>query len=87
MLNPQLLRASMGWLDWTRRDLAKNAGVGESTLRDFLNGRHQLRLANEEAIIAALRSHGVSITTDEAGAPIGIRGIMNSQAPNFKVDS
>lgn len=35
MLTPAQCRSARGWLNWTQAELAKEASVGLSTLRDF----------------------------------------------------
>lgn len=71
-LSPALCRAGRALIDWTQDDLAKAAGVGRSTVRDFEKGHHCLQRASEEAIITALHNSGVEILAEGRGGP-GVR--------------
>lgn len=67
-LSPEQCRAARGLLDWTQEELAENAGVSRSTVRDFENGRHCLHPATAAQVVAALERGGaLLIPAGEAG--------------------
>lgn len=57
-LNPAQCRAARGWLAWTQDELAKKAGVGLSTVRDFEGERRTPIQNNLAGIRRALEEGG-----------------------------
>lgn len=72
MITPEQCRAARGWLDWTQEELAEEANVSLSTVRDFEKGRRVPIANNVLAIQNALERAGVTFTSD-GDEPTGIR--------------
>ena len=73
-LSPEQCRAARGLLDWTQEELAENAKVSRSTIRDFENGRHCLHPSTEAQVIAALERGGaLLIPSGDAGPGVRLR--------------
>jgi transcriptional regulator with XRE-family HTH domain len=71
-MNPAQCRAARAWLSWTQQELARRAGVGLSTVRDFEKGE-RMPIANNLAVIQrAIENAGITLTFDSSGKPIGI---------------
>jgi DNA-binding XRE family transcriptional regulator len=67
-LTPEQCRAARGLLDLTQEDLAKQAGVSRSTVRDYEKGRHDLHRTSAAQIVLALEKGGaVLIPADGLG--------------------
>ncbi len=60
ILTPALCRAARGFLDWTQTDLAVDAGVSRSTIRDYEGGRHDIHRATEAQLRHAFEAAGVA---------------------------
>ena len=74
ILKPEQCRAARGLLDWTQEELAEQADVSRSTIRDFENGRHHLHPATAAQVVAALEQGGaLLIPSDEAGPGVRLR--------------
>ncbi|MCB5176456.1 MULTISPECIES: helix-turn-helix transcriptional regulator [Microvirga] len=74
LLSPEQCRAARGLLDWTQEELAGNAGVSRSTIRDFENGRHCLHPGTAAQVVAALESGGaLLIPSGEAGPGVRLQ--------------
>jgi transcriptional regulator with XRE-family HTH domain len=74
LLSPEQCRAARGLLDWTQEELAEQADVSRSTIRDFENGRHHLHPATAAQVVAALEQGGaLLIPSDEAGPGVRLR--------------
>lgn len=71
MLTPEQCRAARGWLDWSQDDLAREAKVSLSTVRDFEKGRRTPIPNNLRAIKAALEGHGMEFL-DRDGTAKGV---------------
>jgi len=71
-LTPEQCRAARALLDWTQEDLAKEAGVSRSTIRDFEKGRHWLHTATATHVVAALEKAGVLLIASGRLGP-GVR--------------
>jgi DNA-binding XRE family transcriptional regulator len=73
-LSPEQCRAARGLLDWTQEELAENANVSRSTIRDFENGRHCLHPSTAAQVIAALEQGGaLLIPSGDAGPGVRLR--------------
>ena len=72
MISPEQSRAARGWLDWSQDNLAKQANVSLSTVRDFEKGRRTPIGNNLSALAAAFKHAGVTPTFDAAGRPHGV---------------
>ena len=72
MLEPEQSRAARAWLEWSQEQLAEQANVSLSTVRDFEKGRRKPIANNMVAIEQALCRAGISLVHDGAGRPIGI---------------
>jgi transcriptional regulator with XRE-family HTH domain len=73
-MSPEQCRAARGWLGWSQQDLAKQAKVGLSTVKDFENGSRRPIANNLTALQGALEAGGVRLTFDPKGSPLGIEG-------------
>jgi len=71
MISPEQCRAARAWLGWPQPELAKRAGVGLSTIRDFETGRRTPIQNNRQAIQGALESAGIAFLFKEE-KPFGI---------------
>jgi ribosome-binding protein aMBF1 (putative translation factor) len=72
MLSPEQSRAARGWLDWSQEDLAKQANVSLSTVRDFEKGRRTPIPNNIDALQRAFEAHGIRLTFTTDDKPSGI---------------
>jgi transcriptional regulator with XRE-family HTH domain len=73
MLTPEQSRAARGWLDWSQDDLAQQANVSPSTVRDFEKGRRTPIANNLDAIVRAFEGEGLTFENAEDGKPLGIK--------------
>jgi transcriptional regulator with XRE-family HTH domain len=73
MLTPAQCRAARALLDWTQATLARKAGVGWSTIKDFENGRHVLIRANMTVVKGTLEEAGIVLLAPEGGYGPGVR--------------
>jgi transcriptional regulator with XRE-family HTH domain len=71
-MSPEQCRAARGWLGWTQQELARRAGVGLSTVRDFEKGERTPIANNLSAIRRAIEAAGIQLLFDENHRPIGI---------------
>lgn len=71
-LEPIHLRMARAWLGWSHTELAEQAGVAVSTIRDFEKGRHFPRETNLSKIELAIKSTGITFLFDADANPIGI---------------
>lgn len=72
-LFPEHCRAARGLLNWTQEQLAALAGVSRSTVRDFENGRHELRRATEALLVKAFEQAGIRLVSDQQEVGIRLR--------------
>jgi len=77
-MSPEQCRAARGWLGWTQQELARRAGVGLSTVRDFEKGERTPIAQNLAAMRRAVEAAGIQLVFSESGEPSGI----GSQAPS-----
>ncbi len=66
-LTPALCRAARGFLDWTQADLALEAGVSRSTIRDYEGNRHDVHRATEAQLRQAFERGGIRFIDAENG--------------------
>ena len=66
MFTPAQCRAARGLLDWTQDELAKAAGVGVVTVRQFEAGRAEPRGSTLAVLLQALEAAGVEFTNGDA---------------------
>jgi transcriptional regulator with XRE-family HTH domain len=71
-MSPEQCRAARGWLGWTQQELARRAGVGLSTVRDFENGDRTPIPNNLAAIRRAIESAGIRLLFGSNGTASGI---------------
>ena len=71
-MSPEQCRAARAWLGWSQQDLAKNAQVGLSTVKDFENGTRKPIANNLQAMQNALEKGGIHMKDQPNGEPIGI---------------
>lgn len=79
-LLPEQCRAARGLLDWTQDQLALQAGVSRSTVRDFESQRHGLQRASEILLVQALESAGIILLPPHEEGP-GVRLRRPTDAP------
>ena len=72
MISPEQCRAARAWLGWPQPELAKRAGVGLSTVRDFETGTRTPIANNRHAIQRAFEDAGVRAVFADDGKPTGI---------------
>jgi len=69
-MSPEQCRAARVWVSWSQDELAKAAGVGLSTIRDFEAAKRTPIQNNLAAIQRALEGEGVSFTNEGIVGPI-----------------
>ena len=71
-MSPEQCRAARTWLAWTQQELARRAGVGLSTVRDFEKGERTPIANNLAAIRRVIEAAGVRLSFEATGKPTGI---------------
>jgi transcriptional regulator with XRE-family HTH domain len=71
ILSPEQCRGARGLLAWSQDQLAKRAGVGNSTVRDFEKSRRVPLADNLNAVREALEKAGVIFEND--GKHVGVK--------------
>jgi transcriptional regulator with XRE-family HTH domain len=71
-MSPEQCRAARGWLGWTQLELARRAGVGLSTVRDFEKGDRTPIPNNLAALQRAIEGAGVRLLSEPDGKATGI---------------
>jgi transcriptional regulator with XRE-family HTH domain len=71
---PAALRAARALLGWSMRDLARESGVGASTINAIENGRRERAAypATVAKLIATFAAHGVAIMPPPADGVVRI---------------
>jgi ribosome-binding protein aMBF1 (putative translation factor) len=72
-MTPEQSRAARGWLGWSQAELAANAKVSLSTVRDFEKERHVPIAATLEAMRRALEGAGIRLVFRADGRAAGIK--------------
>jgi ribosome-binding protein aMBF1 (putative translation factor) len=75
-------RAARGWLGWSQQELARQAHVGLSTVKDFERGERTPIANNLSAMRRAIQTAGIQLCFDENGSAIGIRSEYPNETPN-----
>jgi transcriptional regulator with XRE-family HTH domain len=73
ILSPAQCRAARGLMAWSQDQLAKHAGVGNSTVRDFEKGRRVPSNDSLVAIRSALEEAGVDFIPAKSAKGVGVR--------------
>ena len=71
-MSPEQCRAARAWLNWTQQELARRAGVGLSTVRDFEKGERTPIPNNLAAIRRAVENAGIQLVFDGSGNATGL---------------
>lgn len=71
-MSPEQCRAARAWLNWTQQELARRAGVGLSTVRDFEKGERTPITNNLAAIRRAVENAGIQLVFDGNGNATGL---------------
>lgn len=74
-MSPEQLRAARSWLNWSQAELATQAHVGLSTVKDYESGKRTAIANNIEAMKRALEAKGITFTDDSVRGPIFTRRI------------
>lgn len=69
-MSPEQVRAARNWLAWTQAELAENAQVGLSTIKDLESGKRTPIANNLEAIRRALEAAGIEFGDRSVAGPI-----------------
>lgn len=72
-LLPLHFRVARAWLGWTHERIADEAGVSQSTVRDFEAGRRNPRPENMGKIEVAIKTCGIRFLYDGAAKAIGVQ--------------
>ena len=82
-MTPEQCRAARAWLDISQESLAKAAGVGLSTVKDFESGKRTPIPSTQTAMKAALEKEGIgfSFSLGDDGKPCAC-GITFSKPHN-----
>jgi transcriptional regulator with XRE-family HTH domain len=72
MLTPEQSRAARALIEWSQEELASQANLGPSTIRDFEKGRRVPTINNLAAIKRALEAAGV-VFIPKNGGGVGVR--------------
>jgi DNA-binding XRE family transcriptional regulator len=87
-ITPAQCRAARGLLDWTQEQLAEQAELSRSTVRDFEGGKHGLQRASAAQVVRVFEAAGlVLIEADEMGPGVRIRspmGVVEAEASSRK---
>ena len=84
-MTPEQCRAARAWLEMSQGDLAKAAGVGLSTVKDFESGKRSPIPSTQTAMRVVLERAGIGFPFALDGGETYACGITFSKAP--KMDS
>lgn len=84
-MTPEQCRAARAWLDLRQEELAKAAGVGVSTLKDFESGKRKPVQNNLAAIRVELEKRGIGFVSQLEGESLVACGITFS-APRCEIE-
>jgi ribosome-binding protein aMBF1 (putative translation factor) len=73
MLSPEQSRAARGWLDWSQDDLAQQAKVSPSTVRDFEKKRRTPIANNLDAIVRAFEREGITFEQEASSTAVRVK--------------
>lgn len=69
-MSPEQCRAARNWIEWSQDELAKAAGVGLSTVRDYEKGKRTPIGNNLAAIQRALETMGLLFSEKGIEGPV-----------------
>lgn len=69
-MSPEQTRAARNWLAWTQAELAEQAKVSLSTVKDYESGKRTPIANNVEAIKRALEGAGMVFSDTSISGPI-----------------
>jgi DNA-binding transcriptional regulator YiaG len=78
-MTPEQCRSARAWLAWSQGELARAAGVGLSTLKDFEAGKRDPVANNRKAIQAVLEGKGFGFPVALDGSETYASGITFSK--------
>ena len=79
-ITPSQIRAGRAVLNWSQEELARQAGVGLSTLRDYENERRSGEVGATKAIVTTLEKNGIAFLPSDGEFGPGVR--VASKLPN-----
>jgi len=79
-MKPEQCRAARGWFSWSQDDLAREASVSLSTVRDFEKGRRTPIVNNLEAMKKVFEVNGMTFKNEEDGKALGIEWTDSSKS-------
>ena len=69
-MTPEQCRAARGWLAWSQTDLAREAHVGLSTVKDYEARKRTPIQNNLDAMRRALEAAGIKFEENSIGGPL-----------------
>lgn len=69
-MSPEQMRAARSWLGWTQAELAAEANVGLSTVKDYESTKRTPIANNLEAMQSALEKAGMKFRAGSISGPI-----------------
>lgn len=70
-MTPEKSRAARGWLGWSQGDLARQAGVGLSTVKDYEASKRTPIGNNLTALRRAFETAGIQFNEGSISGPMG----------------
>jgi ribosome-binding protein aMBF1 (putative translation factor) len=68
-MTPEQCRAARGWLGWSQGDLAREAHVGLSTVKDYESAKRRPIQNNLDAMQRALEAAGIRFSENAVLGP------------------